>query len=241
MTDENKNYTPIKNLRKRSDILVKNLRKKEKEQDEDLPSINVLIYRDTSVIKTIRDQITAEAFKNETKFDKIKKVVKTNPLTLGDYSFDGLAGVDEVVFKPTAKFKWFFELGADVQLKWNLGNDTNVDMMIQIIFNAMWRNRISVKSAINSIRNQKSTTPIDELIYPGMPINIYGIIRKNEDVLTKEINLWENRYNTKITFNSEHNLSQTLNIFKKRNLYVFKIFSTIPNTYKFLFLNMFNV
>jgi len=187
-----------------------------------------LLYRDAVVVQEIYDQVIASIMRDESILAKLKRIIIGQPLLSGDFTFDGLIGVDEFVLKPSAKWTLGLEAGADVELKWNLDSDKNTNSAILMLFSAMpIRNLAEV---IRQIKSQRSDTPVEDLIYPGMAISICGTIRRKNDLLPNEVRLRDERYSAQVILAQGHHLDQALRFLRRRPLYVLGIIQTIEKS-----------
>jgi hypothetical protein len=226
--------TPVKNLRERvskqyqhfaqgiKNVVVRKLKLKSESVAYDPKLFRVVLYYDTEVIREMRDQVIVTALYDDNIWEKLKKCLLN--LASGKFSFEGLAGIDEVVLKPTVKWGFVAEVGADFELKWNLSKDAGIGNAIFMLAAVIPLR--SVKDLARQIRAQRSNTPAKELIYPGVAINIWGTIRGKSDVLPEEIVLHEKRYKVRIIL-LEHNLDQAAGFLKGRPLCVLGLVQSI--------------
>lgn len=194
------------------------------EEEQNLAT-KILLYRDNDIIHKIHAQITAEAFQKESRLQKIKKVIKRSQLTLRDWE-----DADEIVFSKTNKFSKILELGSNIQLKWNMDNENNLDIIIYTLVSAMWNKRLGVSEVTRRIRNQKSDSSLENLIYPGMPVNLFGILRNKDNITPETITIHEFKSSAKIAFAKEHKLSQAFNFLRRRPIYVIGVIESIETT-----------
>ena len=228
-SDQNNQYDVFGKIKKRyNDVFGKVTSRKKKSNDEhletDASSQRILLYRDESLIRDIHHKVIAEAIRDDNIFQKAKRIILGNSLFSGDSSFDGLIGVDEVTLKPTAKWALGVEIGTDVELKWKLGHE-NIDNIILNLFSVL--PKISVSDVIQKSKDQKAHTPLDDLVYPGMPLTVCGCINAKEDISSKEVIIHKDSNLAYAFFANDHNLQQGIGFLKKRELHVLGIIKNI--------------
>ena len=227
---------PVRSLRPRDEVserkrlgivqrVVRSLRPKKPSLPR-IPAVcKILLYRDKEVIRQMHDQVIATALRDESILEKLRRIITGRSLLSGDFTFDGLAGVDEFIVKPSAKWTVPAEVGVDFELKWNLSGDTSTDNVIFVLFSAIPAQTVS--EVIRQVRAQRSDTPVGDLIYPGMPISVQGTVRRRDDILPKELHLREERYKARVILRQEHSLDQTVRFLVKRPLCVLGIVQSI--------------
>jgi hypothetical protein len=85
----------------------------------------------------------------------------------------------------------------------------------------------SVKQAILQIEAQTSSTPVEELIHPGMCINLQGNIQSQEDISPRGIHLKDDEFEIDIALDQEHSLDQASHVLQERSLYTLGIVEDI--------------
>ena len=192
------------------------------------PGRKVLLYRDKTVVQEIYNRVIALTMRDESVLAKLKRVIVGQPLLSGGFTFDGLAGVDEFVLKPSAKWTLGAEVGADIELKWDLSGDKSTDNAILMLISVMPVRGLS--EVVRQIKAQRSDTPVEDLVYPGMPIFLRGTVRRKDDLPPGEIRLRDERRSAQVVLIQEHNLDQAVRFLKGRPLYVLGIIQSIEKT-----------
>lgn len=217
MSSTNKENNPIiLNLHRRVKDVVKNLTPHQKIDSPEKvhlkqePDNKIILYKDKSLIRQIYDQILAEIIRNETLTEKIRKTIKH--LKLND-----LVGVDEFILKPSAKWSFGFDFGADFEVKWKL-NDKHVDSLVLFLLSTLNPRNLDV--IVNNSQKQQDISNIEDLIYPNMPIVIVGKIKSKNDVSKKELVIRGEMSHVTAYFEEDHELSEILNFLLSEEIYI---------------------
>ena len=222
---------PVRNLHRRiaqtSGQVIRNLRRKDQLAPVP-PTPKILLYRDEAIIREIRSRVVARALRDEGILARLKRVVVGQDLLSGGSVFDGLTGVDEFVLKPTVKWNWGAEIGTELELKWLLGKDGNLDNLILSLSSVLPAQ--SVSEAMRKVKSQRSDTPAPDIIYPGKPISIFGELRRKEDLTSEEVLLHTARSSAQIVLHEKHCLQQAIKFLRRRPLYVLGTVETIEIT-----------
>jgi hypothetical protein len=163
---------------------VRNLRPKRK-------PARILLYRNESVIKEMRGRVVAAVRRDEKIWQRLIRAAKLrrSPLVSEDFTFDGIAGVDEFVLKPVLKSTTPAEIGVELELKWILSNEADLDTVILVLLSVMSKKGVSAKDLVCQVENQGVSTPVEDLVYPGRPINMWGMVMHGDDLVSTAIHL----------------------------------------------------
>ncbi len=200
---------------------------KEIKQSKELLKKHVLIYKDSDVVKRLRDQMTAQLLRDMNILSKLKKSIIGNESISGQSELDGLAGVDELTVKPSAKWTFGAEVGIDLEMKWLLGSDKNLDTAISILSNTM--QELSLEEIVRRHRQQKSDTSIELLVYPTMPVKLIGHVNKHINIKPNEIIVSSKTKGVTIALNCDNKLFQSFTFLKKRPLTILGLIIDIEN------------
>ena len=85
----------------------------------------------------------------------------------------------------------------------------------------------NVKQVILQIEAQTSSTPVEDLIHPGMHINLCGYVQSQDDISLKEIHLREGEFEVNVALDQEHSLNQASHVLRERSLYILGIVEDI--------------
>lgn len=184
----------------------------------------ILLYRDEDIIEEMRNRILA-TLRDSGILNRLRKRFQGHaPFFAGNFLKE-LAGVDEFALKPSAKFKLFAEIGANFEFKWHLADDKNIDNTILMLFSVIEPMR--VLKVVKQPDQQKRDTQLEELIYPGRPINLKGQIHTEKDLLAESICLHDSRQHLEIKLAQDHKLNEIVSVLEGRNLYVLGLVQSV--------------
>ena len=146
-----------------------------------------------------------------------------SPLVSEDFTFDGIAGVDEFVLKPVFKSTTPAEIGVELELKWILSNEADLDTVILVLLSVMSKKGISAKDLVCQVKSQGVSTPVEDLVYPGRPINMWGMVMHGDDLASTMIHLhdlYDEDYSVRVILGEEHRLGQIAKSLWGRTVYV---------------------
>ena len=85
----------------------------------------------------------------------------------------------------------------------------------------------SVKQTVLQIESQTHSTPVEDLINPGMRIDLYGSILSKDDISPKNVILRIDNYEFNVALENGHSLKQAMHILQGRTLHVIGIIQNI--------------
>jgi len=138
-------------------------------------SREIILYQDDEVVCQMYIQLTNVADLHQGVFSRIEKILRRA------FGIDSLEGVSEITLKPVAKVTTLVEAGAEVELKWNLGDEVRAADAVLSLFYTLPKE--SASSLWRRMQNQDRDTKIPELIYPGKPICAYGSAESEKEIL----------------------------------------------------------
>jgi len=181
-------------------------------------SLKILLYLDITVIQDMRTRFTAQALVNDRTVDKVRRSILGRSLLPADLTADGLVGLDEFTMKPAAKWTLGAELGAEFELKWNLGDTAKIDNTLTTLMKEM--PVISVNDLTDLVNAQDPETPVESVIYPNMPVLVSGKLRQDDDVSLTALRLHGDTASITIALNRNHRLGQARRFLIERPLLV---------------------
>ena len=113
------------------------------------------------------------------------------------------------------------ESGVECELKWEFRDDAGIDQIALMLLSVV--NRLGVADFVGMIASQKSDTPANDLIYPGMPTCLVGTVTRKPDIAPDALALRESRRTVRVLLNKENSLRQLAKHLYHRRLYVLGI------------------
>ena len=173
----------------------------------------VVIYKDNQIIEKVREQVTAQLLQDLGLSQKLKRTLIDNRLL---FTADTLRDEEsnKLVVKPSAKSAYGESLDVEMGIRRLLDTRENMNMVVFTLSQAM--QECTVQEIVKKHRQQKSVTPINDLIYPNMPIKLIGQIDKADQIQSNQVQVsYKNKIVT-VVFNNENKLSQAFAFLKRR-------------------------
>ncbi len=207
--------------------LVRNLKLKSDSKDSvfkrSIP--NAIFFNNPKILKEVKDQILANYLRDETHFDKLRRLIKSNGKSenyskTSSYQINKLTSINEIVLKPKAKLKWPLEAGADFEFKWFVKDNDNIYLLISNLILFFQHKEFEVDQISKKISQQDSSTTTYELIYPGKPVLLRGMLKNKQKIPKERICLHKNNHEAHIILDEYHQFKEIMPFVRKRNLYV---------------------
>lgn len=190
-------------------------------ESKERPRRPILLYRDENVIREMRSRIVAVALRDEGVLEELGGWVSGRRPRAQGLTVDGLAGVDEFILKSIDKRSSPGEPDVECELKWQLGDDTDIDHITLMLLAVT--DSISVADFVGKVSSQRPDTPAEELIYPGMPTCLVGTVTKKPHIARDVLALRESRRVVRVLLMKENPLEQLTKYLYHRHLYVLGI------------------
>jgi hypothetical protein len=173
-----------------------------------------LLYKDKAIIQQIYDCIVASRMYNRLPLSHVPP----------------LKYIEEYFISTPSSARWLQLVPPDSQeqsnefeLEWNPAEDINFDHLALVLAMA-----VPVKKSVEELVNRTNDQRDEDIIYPGMPIRVHGLVMSGDDISSKEICLHgEEKSTVRVIFTCDHGLDWSPALFQERLVFVLGIIQSI--------------